>query len=115
MACCCVNACFACLRKEKMSPRGHIRRTTTMKDILLGVGMQYAFCRQCIFLTNALLIGSGMAIIAAGWQRSDNALSLWLGDSWAQTQIALGGGVLFTTLLGCLGSCYQNRMALLLL
>eukprot|EP01084_Bolivina_argentea_P119332 211601_1 len=85
-----------------------------MHDILLGVGFQYAFCRQFIFLTNALLIGCGMALIAAGVQKSDSDLFLWLGDTWYQALMALGGSVLLTTLLGCLGACYQNRMALIL-
>ena len=105
-----------CQKKQQPPPqrRGHHRRSTTMHEVLLSVGCKYAFCRQFIFLTNALLIGCGMALIAAGWQKSDNNLSIWLGDSWYQTQISLGGSILITTLLGCLGSCYQSRIALTL-
>eukprot|EP00483_Globobulimina_turgida_P000390 UN00390 len=102
-----------CIRKKKQ-PRGHIRRTTTMHDILLSVGFKYAFCRQFIFLTNALLIGCSMALIAAGIQQSNTNVGIWLGSLWYQIVMVLGGSVLLTTSLGCTGACYQNRPALIL-
>eukprot|EP01084_Bolivina_argentea_P097991 176147_1 len=85
-----------------------------MHDILLSVGFKYAFCRQFIFLTNALLIGCSMALVAAGIQQSDTNVGIWLGSLWYQIVMILGGSVLLTTLLGCTGACYQNRPALIL-
>lgn len=114
--CCCIRngCCCCCAKKKKERKRGHLRRTTTMHDILLSVGFKYAFCRQFIFLTNALLIGCSMALMAAGIQQSSSVVGQWLGSTWYQTVIALGGSVLLTTLLGCTGACYQNRPALIL-
>ena len=106
--------CLCCGHRKQTRPKGHLRKATTMNDILLSVGFQYAFCRQFIFLTNALLIGCSMALIAAGIQQQESNVGIWLGSAWYQTVMALGGSALLTTLLGCIGSCYQNTPALIL-
>eukprot|EP01083_Nonionella_stella_P079390 217803_1 len=103
-----------CFIRDKRPKRGHVRRQTTMHDILLSVGFQYAFCRQFIFLTNALLIGCSMALIAAGVQQSDTNIGIWMGSSWYQMVMILGGSAMLTTLLGCTGACYEARAALIL-
>eukprot|EP00485_Elphidium_margaritaceum_P007535 CAMPEP_0202693030 /NCGR_PEP_ID=MMETSP1385-20130828/7254_1 /ASSEMBLY_ACC=CAM_ASM_000861 /TAXON_ID=933848 /ORGANISM="Elphidium margaritaceum" /LENGTH=195 /DNA_ID=CAMNT_0049348657 /DNA_START=200 /DNA_END=787 /DNA_ORIENTATION=- len=55
-----------------------------------------------------------MALTAAGINESQSELGKWLGSVWWQTIMALGGSLLITTLLGCTGACYQNKIALIL-
>ena len=100
--------------QKQAQQQGHLRGGTSMYDILLSIGWQYACCRQFIFLTNALLIGCSMALIAAGVQQAGSNVGKFLGSSWYQTVMVLGGSLMLTTVLGCTGACYQNKPALIL-
>merc|ERR1712087_147548 len=102
---CCDAACCHCRDAGQHRPPRHIKTATTMNDVLLSVGVRYAFCRQFIFLSNALLIGCSMALFAAGVQQERTSIGQWMGSAWYQTIMGLAGSVFLTTLLGCIGAC----------
>lgn len=96
-----------------MSASGHQKSQSTKVDILLGVGWQYALCRQVIFLSNAILVGCGMALIAAGFEQQSDIIIEWLGGTWAAVISGFGLSCLVTTLMGCFGACYEKRLLLM--
>lgn len=98
---------------KQPSKNKHFRYATSFHNILIGVGTQYAFCRQFIFLVNAVLIGCGMALVASSIKRSDNLVAQWLGSIWYASIACLGGSLIISNILGCTGTCYQSRCTLI--
>ena len=88
--------------------------TGKKSDTLMGVGCCFAFSRQTIFISNALLIGFGMSVGAAAVHEADTEIGKWLGSSWFYliSGVALLGMISCT--FGMTGSCYQSKFALIL-
>jgi len=125
--CCCCCPCACChknvdrwhAQKEshrteiKVLQANHRRGLSSVGEVFIGIGCQYAFFRQFIFLINSVMVGAGMSLLAAGIEQTHNSeLITWIGEAYAIIICSFGGSFIVTNLLGCTGSCYESKCTL---
>ena len=88
--------------------------TGKTSDTLIGIGCCFAFTRQFVFLSNALLIGFGMAVTAAAVHEADTEIGKWLGSSWFYLISGFGLFGMISCSFGMTGACYNKTFLCIL-
>lgn len=118
-----IMVCCNCLPNRARQPSinidvGRGRSGTDFRrhpsETLVGIGCCFAGARQFIFLSNALLIGFGMAVAAAAVHEADTEIGKWLGSSWFYLISGVSLLGMMSCAFGMTGACYQKWFLLIL-